>query len=87
MVISAITTCDSKKPPTQIIAAPTTSIPEILIRGKTDAEAGVNSSTRWTNSFKARLANLRRRLAAKERRQKEAAEGDDGDEADMTEEE
>ena len=79
--------CSTILAPTQINAAPNSSVPEIHIRGKTDAEAGVNSSTRWTESFKVRLENLRRRLAAKEGQQEEAAPGGGDHEADMVKEE
>ena len=64
------------KPPAQIIFAPniTNSIPEINIRVKADAEAdaaGANSNEEWTNSFKARLAEIKKRLAAKEKQKEE----------------
>ena len=87
------------KPPTQIIFAPhiTNSIPEINIRVKADVEAeakvkvnaeaeaaGANSNEEWTNSFKARLAAIKKRLAdgkkqkmKAEEEEEEAASGDD----------
>ena len=60
--------------------------PEINIRVSTDTEAGAgtgtNSSDKWTNSFKARLAAIKKRLAdGKKQKMKaeeeEAASGDD----------
>ena len=50
--------------------------PEINIRVSTDTEAGTgtNSSDKWTNSFKARLAAIKKRLADGKKQKKEAEE-------------